>query len=70
MIELTNANLIISRDNTFKYCYTASQGAIFKLTTCTEFRDDAGTGGGSVYSNNAALQGGAVYFDRTEATFT
>jgi predicted outer membrane repeat protein len=62
---VTSASTIDSDLNTYKNCYTAGQGGIFSLPSGLTMTDD-----GSVFKQNAALQGGVIYCNGCSVTFT
>lgn len=64
LFDISNAASVSSSSNTFKYCYTAASGSVFKLTSTT-FTDT-----GSTFSYNSALNGGALRLSSVTSTFT
>jgi hypothetical protein len=64
LIELSNAGTITSTDTKFDNCYTAPKGSIFKLNKCGSLKQTRGS-----FTNNAAIEGGAIYLEETDALF-
>lgn len=55
---------ITSTANTYKYCYTADDGAIFTLASGMSFTDS-----GSTFKENAGVKG-TIYCPKCSASFT